>query len=484
MNEKDREVQDKQVDGTAAPEVMAALIDLARLSQHVVSTAPGAADSIAVLLLEHVLRLFEAHRGALVLARSSSLLNGQKAHILARLAMSEEEVLTQLATFSLAGKDIQRTLDEPSWVICRLPLSFPPAPQQGESDEQADMEQPNQSVPFMQAFLLSGWTGTGTETRISTVEKATLPFMMDAMSAVIMHMLLMERLQELEAMTDRKALHPMELLKAELLATVSHELRSPLASIKGYAATLLRHERRIARDERHEFLIAIHEASDRLATLIDRLLEMSQLDRDTITIERSPLNLVHLIHEAISAAQQRLLAFERDTLPVQKPCRFHLRLQDGSGRVSSDEPLIQGDRRRLREVLDNLLENAMTSSPEEGVIEVVVRPVVASLQADRERTFSGGSRSRGPRRTAESAIAGKQPMIEICVRDSGKGIPPEQLVSIFERFHRVDTRLTREVGGLGLGLTICKRIVELHGGAIWAESVVGQGSTFHVWLPM
>src|SRR2546422_11551175 len=74
--------------------------------------------------------------------------------------------------------------------------------------------------------------------------------------------------------------------------------------------------------------------------------------------------------------------------------------------------------------------------------------------------------------------------IEICVRDSGKGIPAEHLESIFERFHRVDTRLTREVEGLGLGLTICKRIVELHEGAIWAESVVGQGSTFHVWLPM
>src|SRR5437660_6551809 len=92
-----------------------------------------------------------------------------------------------------------------------------------------------------------------------------------------------------------KSLHHMELLKAELLATVSHELRSPLASIKGYAATLLRHEHRIARDERHEFLVAINEASDRLATLIDRLLEMSQLDTDTITIERAPVNLVHLI---------------------------------------------------------------------------------------------------------------------------------------------------------------------------------------------
>src|SRR5690348_5367332 len=75
---------------------------------------------------------------------------------------------------------------------------------------------------------------------------------------------------ELEVITGHNAPHTMELLRAELLATVSHELRSPLASIKGYAETLLRHEHRIARDERHEFLVAIHEASDRLATLVDR----------------------------------------------------------------------------------------------------------------------------------------------------------------------------------------------------------------------
>ena len=75
-------------------------------------------------------------------------------------------------------------------------------------------------------------------------------------------------------------------------------------------------------------------------------------------------------------------------------------------------------------------------------------------------------------------------MVEICVRDHGIGIPPAHLERIFDRFHRVDTRLTREVNGLGLGLAICKRIVELHGGVIWAESEVGKGSAFHVWLPM
>ncbi len=75
-------------------------------------------------------------------------------------------------------------------------------------------------------------------------------------------------------------------------------------------------------------------------------------------------------------------------------------------------------------------------------------------------------------------------MVEICVCDNGIGIPAAHLERIFDRFHRVDTSLTREVNGIGLGLAICKRIVELHGGMIWAESEIGRGSKFHVWLPM
>src|SRR5947209_6547889 len=333
MNEKDRQAQ---VYGTATPEVMAALIDLARLSQQVVSTAPGAADSTAALLLEHVLKLCEAQRGALVFAMPyppvqnpsfvSPLLNRQKAHSLARFAMSEEEVLTRLTTFSLAGEDIQRPPDEPGWIICRLPLSFPPAFQQDESDGQADIEKSDEAVPLMQAFLLSGWATTGNDTRISMVEREILPFIMDAMSAVIMNMLFTERLHELEALTNHRALNAMELLKAELLATVSHELRTPLASIKGYAATLLRHERRIARDERHEFLVAINEASNRLEVIINRLLEMSQLETGTISVERTTVDIVYLVREAIMAAERRFQEPEQTehTHKTREPITFTL----------------------------------------------------------------------------------------------------------------------------------------------------------------
>src|SRR2546423_12238585 len=168
-----------------------------------------------------------------------------------------------------------------------------------------------------------------------------------------------------------RSLQEMDLLRAELLATVSHELRSPLPSTKGYAATLLRHERRISREERHEFLVAIAAASDRLERIIDRLLEMSQFETGTMSIERSPVDVVRLAHEAITAAEQQT--------STQFPGHFtfHLRLKDADGVPSQETPLIIADLRRLREVLDYLLENAINYSPEGGTIDVVVLPIHA-----------------------------------------------------------------------------------------------------------
>src|SRR5881227_3323569 len=224
------------------------------------------------------------------------------------------------------------------------------------------------------------------------------------------------------------SLQEMELLKAELLATVSHELRSPLASIKGYAATLLRHERRISREERHEFLVAIAAASDRLERSIDRLLEMSQLESGTLSIERSPVDVVRLAHEAIIAAEQQT--------STQFPGHFtfHLRLKDADGVPTQEEPLIMADPRRLREVLDNLLENAIHYSPEGGVIDVVVRPIQALLPAGKASNRERKAEALPQSDDAHIERPDVQPdgqklrqLVEICVCDYGLGIPAEHL---------------------------------------------------------
>lgn len=230
-------------------------------------------------------------------------------------------------------------------------------------------------------------------------------------------------------------------LESEFLAIISHELRSPLTAIKGYASTLRRHGHKLGRAERDEFLQAIDEASDRLEVTISRLMELAKLEAGSLTPTLAAIDVVHLTREAITAAQLRWGVSANGAnvytflLPEQETM-----------------PLALADLRLQRDALDIVLENAVKYSPGGGVIHV-------TLQTD-------------------------DTMFIIGVHDSGIGIPPEHLRRIFNRFHRVDSRLTREVEGAGLGLAICKRIMELQGGDIWAESEPGVGSTFYMTLPL
>ncbi len=249
-----------------------------------------------------------------------------------------------------------------------------------------------------------------------------------------------EALREADREADR--------LKAELLGTVSHELRSPLTAIKGYAATLLRHEHRLPREERREFLAAIGAASDQLESIINRLLELSQLEMGSITAHLASVDVAQVARQTISVAERRAQVIA----PSQYHFTFH---QDTLAPVVAEV-----DQRLLYIALDNLLENAVKYSPAGGDIDVALT-----------------------RRAADAAPEAME-TLDITVRDRGMGIPAEHLGRVFERFHRVDTRLAREVDGLGLGLALCKRIAELHGGAIWVESAPGSGSAFHLTLPI
>jgi signal transduction histidine kinase len=284
-----------------------------------------------------------------------------------------------------------------------------------------------------------------------------------------------------EPVNDSQVSQKTELLKAELLATLSHELRGPLTVIKGYTATLLRPERRISREERHEFLLSIVAASDRLEHIVERFLEISQLETGDIRIERSPVDVARLAREALTVAEQRASEYT--------PARFtfHLHLKDASGASTQDMPIIIADPRRLREVLDQLLENAINYSPQGGAIEIILRPVASLLTTSEppDQINESLASSKDPHLKRVPTVAQKAGrVLDICVCDDGLGITAEHLGRIFDRFHRVDTRLIREVYGLGLGLTICKRIIELHDGVIWAESCSAGGSAFHVQLPL
>lgn len=247
----------------------------------------------------------------------------------------------------------------------------------------------------------------------------------------------------------------------ELLATLGHEFRTPLAAIKGYSSMLLRQEEQLSPEERREFVQVIQEAGQRLELLTERLLEMTNLEAGAIQLDKGIVDMLPLVQESILRAQGHVPGHLQDRVA------FHTHPTDERGNPTSVVPPVRGDRRRLRTVLEHLLENALRFSPEGGRIDVILQPVLparAVLFSEQQALMS--------------------PFLEICVCDYGIGIPDEHLERIFERFHRVDTRLTREVNGLGLGLAICQHLIALHQGRIWAESCSAGGSAFHVWLPV
>ncbi|MGD9049667.1 MAG: ATP-binding protein [Anaerolineae bacterium] len=232
-------------------------------------------------------------------------------------------------------------------------------------------------------------------------------------------------------------------MKSQLLSTVSHELRTPLASIKGFATTLLRQDVEWDEVTRREFLAIIDEESDRLSELISNLLDMSRIEAGTLRVEPEPTDLRPLIQET--------------TAEFQLMTRDH----QFQAHVPPSLPLVQADLRRIRQVLRNLVENAVKYSPGGGAVTVSVQ--LAEWAQDPEATGDA---------------------LHVSVADQGLGIDPQHLDRIFDRFYQVDSASTREVRGAGLGLSICKAIVEAHHGRIWAESQAGVGSTFHFTLPL
>jgi signal transduction histidine kinase len=226
----------------------------------------------------------------------------------------------------------------------------------------------------------------------------------------------------------------LEEIKSQLLSTVSHELRTPLASIKGFATTLLRRDVEWDEESRREFLSIIDEESDRLSELIGNLLDMSRIEAGELPVEPEPTNLRPVFDETATEFQ---IMTSRHNIEVDAPPEL---------------PLVLADPRRARQVLRNLVENAVKYSPDGG--EIVI--------------------------SAEQ----KQGMLQISVGDVGIGIDADQVERIFDRFYQVDSASTRQVGGSGLGLAISRAIVEAHGGTIWVDSRPGEGSTFYFTLPL
>jgi signal transduction histidine kinase len=253
-------------------------------------------------------------------------------------------------------------------------------------------------------------------------------------------------------------------LNAEWLASLSHELRSPLTAIQGYASILLRHKDRISADERQEFLQAISQGSNRIASVLDRFLDIANLEAGTTPFHPLPVDMEQLVRDVLLAARQDC-----------PDGNLSLTLKQGSDHTAPLDKhsfVFNGDDTLIRKMLMQLLENAQKYSANCAPIQVTLSCYTLNQYV-----------THIPPAIRAQLSGQHQRVLELSIQDHGIGIAVTDLERIFERFERVDMQLTRAVSGLGLGLTMCKYIVALHHGAIWAESTLGEGSTFYVLLP-
>lgn len=239
------------------------------------------------------------------------------------------------------------------------------------------------------------------------------------------------RLQEQAELTRRA--EQADQLRSEVMAAFSHELRSPLAAIKGYSTALLLEDIDWPVAKRQEFLRLVAEECDNLEGMISEVLDSSLIDVGQLVIEWQPVRLPRLAQEVVEDIQLRA---EQHRLLTEFPPDF---------------PLVDADPRRITQVLRNILDNAIKYSPDGGLVLI-----------------------RGEVRPEDVVIS---------VADQGVGISPEDLIPLFEKYFRVKSATGHHVPGTGLGLPVARSIVEAHGGRIWAESKVGEGTTLYFSLP-
>ena len=231
---------------------------------------------------------------------------------------------------------------------------------------------------------------------------------------------------------DITQLRRLENVRKEFVSNLSHEFRTPLTSIRGYAETLLDEPCDSAAHQ--EFLPKIQKNAEQLSQMIEELFKLASLEADGEVLEKQVVSFRSLVAELGEEFAPRLQAKSIELVSESEP---------GTERFLAHEGY-------LRRIMQNLIDNAVKYT-KSGVIKIATR------------------------RSGDEVI--------VAVSDTGTGIPPEHLERIFERFYRVEKDRSRETGGSGIGLALVKHLVQVQGGRVWAESTPGRGSTFSFSLP-
>jgi signal transduction histidine kinase len=245
--------------------------------------------------------------------------------------------------------------------------------------------------------------------------------------------------------------------KSTFLANMSHELRTPLNHIIGFTELLLDREVGTLNDTQRDYLTDVRASSVHLLALINDILDLSKVEAGKLELKVSKIELQPLLHDSFNVVRQKALkhSIELDS-DIDVPEVF------------------LADERKLRQILFNLLSNAVKFTPDGGKV---------TLSARVERNGVSGELGKdGPNRTLYSEE--EADCLHISVRDTGIGLEEKDMDRVFQPFEQAENHISRQFPGTGLGLPITKKLVELHGGRVWAVSEgIGKGSTFHVTIP-
>lgn len=296
------------------------------------------------------------------------------------------------------------------------------------------------------------------ETAIRALKNGARDFLIKPFSNDLLKMTIKRVLQIRELSEENMKLRELERMKKEFITMIAHELRTPLTAIKGYLKLVLSGMAGELRTNQKEYLGVVHQNSERLQSIINKMIDMGQLESADFVLHTMTANALNVIWESISEIHEN---YEKK------------RLQLEVNLASTLKPIVV-DPQRLKQVINVLLDNAVSFSPPNKHIWLSVQKWGGEESVRQDNL---------PTSYVEFDNLKDMDYLEVTIRDEGPGIPEEKLSQIFEKFYQVDDLYIRHVGGMGVGLSLCKKIVELMGGKIWVKSSYGYGCRFTFILP-
>ncbi|MCK5242232.1 response regulator [bacterium] len=296
------------------------------------------------------------------------------------------------------------------------------------------------------------------ETAIQAMKNGARDFLLKPFSNDLLKMTVNRVLKIRELSKENKKLHELERMKKEFITMIAHELRTPLTAIKGYLKLVMSGMVGEMIEPQREYLGVVHENGEKLQSIINKMIDMGHMETSGFYLESTSANTLGVIWEAIEEVQK---TYEKKQLNLEVVLATTLK------------PIVV-DTYRMKQLITFLLDNAIAFSLPQKKIW---------LSVDQWKGEKALRQNEVPMSYVDLTDLESMDYLEISVRDEGPGIPKDKLSRIFEEFYQIEDLYIRQVGGMGIGLSLCKKLVTLMGGKIWVKSKVGAGCNFTILLP-